>query len=38
MRKFWLKEPQKHDFPAAAGYLELLFDETQAKDLVDYFL
>ena len=25
MDKFWLKEPQEHDFPAAADYLELLF-------------
>jgi disulfide oxidoreductase YuzD len=35
MAKFWLKEPQKHDFPAAADYLELLFDEAQVKDLVE---
>jgi disulfide oxidoreductase YuzD len=35
MPKFWLKEPQKHDFPAAADYLELLFDETQVKELVE---
>jgi hypothetical protein len=31
MAKFWLKEPQQHDFPAAADYLELLFDEKEVK-------
>ena len=35
MPKFWLKEPQKHDFPAAADYLELLFDEPHVKELVE---
>lgn len=34
MSKFWLKDPQKHDFPAAADYLDLLFDETEVTDMV----
>ena len=35
MSKFWLKDPQKHDFPAATDYLELLFDGTEAKAVVE---
>ena len=35
MAKYWLKEPQKHDFPAAADYLELLFAETEVKALIE---
>ena len=34
MAKFWLKEPQKHDFPAAGDYLDLLFNETETNDTV----
>lgn len=25
-KKIWLKDPEEHDFPAAADYLELLFE------------
>ena len=35
MSKYWLKEPQKHDFPAAADYLELLFDDQDSKAFVE---
>jgi len=35
MSKFWLKDPQKHDFPAAADYLNLLFDEKDVEAFVD---
>jgi disulfide oxidoreductase YuzD len=35
MSKFWLKDPQKHDFPAAADYLNLLFNEKDVKVLVE---
>mgnify|MGYP001546335904 CR=1 len=34
MSKFCLKDPQKHDFPAAADYLILLFDETEVTALL----
>src|SRR5262245_18885302 len=30
----WLKEPEEHDFPAAADYLELLFPVAKAKAIV----
>src|ERR1700682_5733231 len=35
MGKFWLKDPQKHDFPAAIDYLDLLFNEKETEDMVD---
>ncbi|HZZ75339.1 MAG TPA: hypothetical protein VFE04_05395 [Puia sp.] len=35
MSNFWLAEPQEHDFPAAANYLDLLFDEAEVKNTVD---
>lgn len=30
----WLKEPEEHDFPAAADYLELLFDTEESNAIV----
>lgn len=30
MAKYWLKDPQTHDFPAAADYLELLLAPAEA--------
>lgn len=30
----WLKEPEEHDYPAAASYLSLIFDETSVARLV----
>lgn len=30
----WLKNPQKHDYPAARSYLGLLFDDKQARQFV----
>ncbi len=35
MSKYWLKDPEKHDFPAAGEYLDLLFYEKESKDLVE---
>lgn len=35
MEKFWLKEPQTHDFPAAEDYLELLFNLDECKASVE---
>jgi hypothetical protein len=35
MGKYWLKDPEKHDFPAALNYLTLLFDEKVSQDFVD---
>lgn len=35
MAKYWLKEPQKHDFPAAADFLELLFTPTEAAKFAE---
>ena len=34
MKKIWLDEPEAHDFPAAADYLDLLFNEQDVKRLV----
>ncbi len=31
MAKYWLTEPETHDFPAAIDYLELLFPLPEAK-------
>ncbi|HVZ96969.1 MAG TPA: hypothetical protein VG847_08850 [Chitinophagaceae bacterium] len=35
MEKFWLKNPEEHDFPAAIDYLELLFTPEEARTLID---
>ena len=35
MNKFWLKNPEPHDFPAAADYLQLLFSEAETKVIVE---
>ncbi|HCL83761.1 MAG TPA: hypothetical protein DIC22_07295 [Chitinophagaceae bacterium] len=35
MGKFWLKDPEEHDFPAAADYLTLLLDEKEAKEIAE---
>ncbi len=34
MEKFWLQDPEKHDYPAAADYLELLFIREEAEKMV----
>ena len=31
----WLSAPQKHDYPAARAYLQLIFQPREAKKLVD---
>ena len=33
--KYWLSEPEPHDFPAALDYLELHFSPKKAGELVD---
>lgn len=33
-KSIWLKDPQKHDFPAALDYLELLFEPAKAQQFV----
>lgn len=35
MNKYWLKNPEPHDFPAAADYLELLFSPDETNVFVD---
>lgn len=30
----WLPEPEDKDYPAAASYLNLLYDETTVKGLI----
>jgi len=35
MGKYWLKDPQKHDFPAAEDYLELLLPPAEAAKCVE---
>ncbi len=35
VRDLWLSDPQKHDFPAAADYLDLLFERATVERLVD---
>ena len=35
MNKYWLNNPEPHDFPAAADYLELLFSKDEAKEIVE---
>lgn len=32
---FWKDTPDEHDFPAAADFLDLLFDQDRVRDLVD---
>mgnify|MGYP001793166226 CR=1 FL=1 len=34
MKKIWLENPEAHDFPAAADYLDLLFEDQEVKRLV----
>lgn len=34
MNKIWLANPEIHDFPAAADYLELLMPSSEAAALV----
>lgn len=36
MKVRWLKEPQKHDYPAAESYLTLISDPQAAKTLVEH--
>ena len=31
MKTLWLKNPEKHDFPTAIDYLELLFPPLKAR-------
>ena len=31
----WLAEPQKQDYPSAFSYLSLVFDEVEAKSIVE---
>jgi disulfide oxidoreductase YuzD len=33
MEKYWLEEPEEHDFPAATDYLELIYTLPEAKQL-----
>ena len=35
MDKFWLKDPEDHDYPAAADYLELLFSVEESNAFAD---
>ena len=35
MNKYWLDEPEEHDFPAALDYLELLFTSEEAATKVE---
>ena len=35
MDTFWLTDPEEHDFPAAADYLELLFTIEESKIFTD---
>ena len=34
MEKYWLKEPEDHDYPAALDYLELIYILPKAKQLM----
>lgn len=34
MNKIWLSNPEEHDFPAAADYLDLLLPEAEVKEIV----
>lgn len=33
--KYWLSEPEEHDYPAAADYLGLLYPQTMADAVAD---
>jgi hypothetical protein len=33
MKTLWLKNPEKHDFPTAVDYLELLFPPLKARSI-----
>lgn len=33
--KIWLSDPEPHDYPAAADYLDLLFREGEVKKITD---
>lgn len=33
--KFWLSDPEPHDFPAAEDYLELLFPPELCKEIIE---
>jgi hypothetical protein len=35
MNKFWLNDPEEHDFPAAKDYLELLFTPEECNIYTD---
>ena len=35
MKNIWLNEPEEHDFPQAADYLELLFDEKDVQHFIE---
>ena len=35
MNKYWLKDPEPHDFPSAKDYLELLFSIEETKAFVN---
>lgn len=35
MEKFWLKDPEPHDYPAAEDYLELLFTPDESKGFIE---
>ena len=32
--EIWLEKPQKHDYPAATSYLNLIFDRKTVKDII----
>ncbi len=34
LTEIWLEKPQKHDYPAAASYLNLIFDDLTVKKIV----
>ena len=34
MKALWHKDPQKHDYPAAVDYLELIYSKSKAVNLV----
>jgi hypothetical protein len=34
-KKYWLEDPEEHDFPAATDYLELVFAPAVAKKITD---
>lgn len=34
-KKIWLKKPEKHDYPAAKDYLELLYNKKLVKCIIE---